>query len=136
MVVGGIAAPQRITLWDSNSVLEWRMIDETFRNQEEFSLVESAIYASTAMWNRIAPAGVTFQRVDENERPSFNIVLQEQGTNTVAVAFYPTEYMKRYSREAVYDSGVLPQNSTSLTKILCHEYGHVLGFRHSFALLK
>ena len=86
--------------------------------------------------NRIAPAGVTFQRADENERPSFNIVFQWQETNTVAVAFFPPEYVKGYSRVTVYDSGVLPQNSTSLSNILCHEFGHVLGFRHSFALEK
>lgn len=136
LVVGGINKDQTIHLWEDNTILKWRMIDDTFDSQKDFTAAESAMFASTAAWNKIAPGGVRFERAASEDEASFQVVYSDRGDGALAIAFFPAEYTRKYSTVEVTATGLSDKNIGVLSNVMCHELGHVLGFRHSFALEK
>ena len=85
-------------------------------------------------WNLVSPGGVRFEESDE-DNAHFHVRYHPRRQRLrVMSAFFPGTYIQ--GDESLSEVIVFPPalDRTDTAHIFLHELGHVLGFRHSFAL--
>lgn len=118
--------------WKKGSVLKYIIRTETFPNSRQAALVAREATKAIVMWQNI---GVLFKKVGRDEKATFAIKFCPQSDNcrrdVYARAFFPNDSPDELS---VYELALKRSNVCFLANILAHEFGHVLGLRHEFAV--
>ncbi|UKZ64737.1 uncharacterized protein TrAtP1_005948 [Trichoderma atroviride] len=118
--------------WKKGSVLKYIIRTETFQNPRQAGLVAREATKAIAMWQNI---GVRFEKVGRDEKATFAIKFCPQSDNcrrdVYARAFFPNDSPDELS---VYELALERSNVCFLANILAHEFGHILGLRHEFAV--
>jgi hypothetical protein len=124
-----------IPLWAPDTVLRWRFREESFDffHNPEAAMEGVRVLCSRALrqWGSAAP--VTF-KFDEGEW-DFEIVMNG-GNNcnsmgcTLASSFFPGGGQNRLT----LFPKMFEESQQEMAETLCHEFGHVFGLRHFFAL--
>ncbi|PTB37865.1 hypothetical protein M441DRAFT_175227, partial [Trichoderma asperellum CBS 433.97] len=120
------------TRWKKNSVLRYNICTHTFPSLRWAKLVAHAAAEAISMWQNI---GARFEEVGRDEKATFAIKYCFEPDNcrrdVYASAFFP----KTSPGELfVYEVALEPSHVGFLTNILAHEFGHILGLRHEFAV--
>ncbi|KAK1254575.1 hypothetical protein MKX08_008570, partial [Trichoderma sp. CBMAI-0020] len=118
--------------WKKGSVLKYIIRTETFQNSRQAALVAREAKKAISMWQN---TGVRFERVGRDEKATFAIKFCPQSDNcrrdVYARAFFPSDSPDELS---VYELALKRSNVCFLANILAHEFGHILGLRHEFAV--
>lgn len=120
------------TRWKKGSVLRYIVCAETFPSLELAALAAREAAKGALIWQNI---GARFERVGRDENATFAIKYCSEPDNcrrdVYARAFSP----KTSPGELfVYELALEPSNVGFLTNILAHEFGHILGLSHEFAV--
>lgn len=133
-VVGSVRSDQTISLWANNSCLRWRVVTTSFARNEDADVVKKAMDAATEMWNKISPGNVKFAHADVPGTESFLVTYGPPAGKRDVLGFFPSNYVKGYSRIVVHNEALAEGSRGNLTNAILHQLGHVLGFRHDFIL--
>ncbi|HEX8225235.1 MAG TPA: matrixin family metalloprotease [Allosphingosinicella sp.] len=123
----------KIVRWRPGTVLSYRVIRETFPDQESYELVVSSMRAACLEWEQTC--GVDFKHMSELDgRPGtapegalFTVRAFDAGGEFIAAAFFPNDPKDR--RHVLVDPSYYT-TSFDPVGVFRHELGHVLGFRH------
>jgi hypothetical protein len=123
----------KIVRWKPDTVLTYRVVKNTFPDENNYDFVVQQMAAATRDWQ--ATCGVAFKHMPElddrngvqPEGALFSVREIDAGGNFIASAFFPNDPKDR--RRMLIDPSYY---TTSFDKVgvLRHELGHVLGFRH------
>ncbi len=123
----------RVVKWRPGTVLSYRVVRETFGDQDSYELVVKSMRAACMEWEETC--GVDFQHKSEldnlpgtaPEGALFTVREFNAGGEFIAAAFFPNDPKDR--RQVLVDPSYY---STDFDRVgvFRHELGHVLGFRH------
>lgn len=132
---GGFLDDQKIYFWRDDSVVRFYLDGNTFRSQERFSIVEKAFCIVALAWTRIAPGATSFIRVYTASESDYVVRYVDPGPrpNTLASATPPAYYARGENDISVYPRAFDSDSVGIMSNIMAHEFGHVVGLRHSFA---
>ncbi|UKZ90234.1 uncharacterized protein TrAFT101_005261 [Trichoderma asperellum] len=120
------------TRWKKGSVLRYIVCAETFPSLELAELTAREAAKAALMWQNI---GVRFKKVGRDEKATFaikyRIVPHDCRPDVYASAFFPGTSPGELF---VYQLALKPSDVRFLANILAHEFGHILGLRHEFAV--
>jgi hypothetical protein len=127
LVVGLAFIPR----WVKGSVVKWAVKSTGWPTPGHGIISANRLKQAAEEWNS-HNIGVQFQWVDDLEEACF--VLQYAGTlgSVLASAFFPNEALLNAMN--VYEKAFENTQVEILKNVFLHELGHVLGFRHEFAL--
>jgi len=124
-----------IPRWVPGSELPFYVDASSFLTGDDASDATTAIVTAAAEWNRLGDKVPYFNQVDTPGAAVFQLKYAEKsnsknGETAFAGAFFPgdmppTVYVYALSFKSTYRD--------YLANIFCHELGHILGARHSFA---
>ncbi|KAL9480527.1 hypothetical protein ACSS6W_005313 [Trichoderma asperelloides] len=120
------------TRWKKGSVLRYIVCAETFPSLELAALTTREAAKAALTWQNI---GARLEEVGRDEKATFAIKYcfepDDCRRDVYARAFLP----KTSPGELfVYELALKSSNVGFLTNILAHEFGHILGLRHEFAV--
>jgi len=123
----------KIVRWKPGTVLSYRVVKNTFPDENNYKFVVQQMAAATGDWQ--ITCGIEFKHMPElddrngvqPEGALFAVREIDAGGNFIASAFFPNDPKDR--RRVLIDPSYY---TTSFDKVgvLRHELGHVLGFRH------
>lgn len=123
----------KLVKWRPGTVLSYRVIRETFDDQQSYDLVVKSMRAACMEWE--GTCGVDFKHLKELDgRPGtgpegalFVVRAFDAGGEFIAAAFFPNDPKDR--RHVLVDPSYYT-TSFDQVGVFRHELGHVLGFRH------
>lgn len=135
VVVGGFLDDQKIYFWANDSIIKFYIKGSSFPSQRRFSIVEKAFSIVALAWTRIAPGSTSFVRVYSEKESDYvmQYVSKDSGFGTLASASPPAFYTLGEHDISVYPTAFDSDFVGIMSNILAHEFGHVVGLRHSFA---
>lgn len=123
----------KIVRWRPGTVLSYRVVRETFADEDKYNTVVDCMKKSTGEWE--ATCGVNFEHRQDLDGQAgtapngavFIVREFDAGGRFIASAFFPNSAKER--RQVLVDPSFY---TTSFDRIgvFRHELGHVLGFRH------
>jgi len=129
LVVGLAFIPR----WYKGSVVKWAAKSTGWPSREHSIVAANRLKQATEEWNS-HNIGVQFEWVDDIEQACFILQYDNTPGNTLASAFFPNEALLNALN--VYPKAFESTEVGILKDVFLHELGHVLGFRHEFALEK
>jgi hypothetical protein len=131
----GISQDGKFVRWAPNMILSYRVVRNTFTNQERYDLACKLMKEATENWENTC--GVKFEhRADLDTAPGTApngalFAVREINANGafIAAAFFPND--PPFRRKLLIDPSFYRDDlGFNKTGVLRHELGHVLGFRH------
>ncbi|PON31069.1 hypothetical protein TGAM01_v200489 [Trichoderma gamsii] len=120
------------TRWKKGSVLRYTVCTETFPSPQWAARTAREAAKAALMWQNI---GARFEKVSRDEKATFAIKYcfepDDCRPDVYARAFFPKTSPDELF---VYQFALEPYNVDFLANILAHEFGHILGLRHEFAV--
>lgn len=134
IVVGmGSEVPRWDVVKQSPRQLKYFVQAGKFPSPERAKEAGEAFQKAADQWNAIG-FGVSIVAAPDSASAHFDISYwkpDDPKDRTLAMAFFPNE---KDQTVWIYASAFQPKNIDSLTPILEHEIGHILGLRHEFAI--
>lgn len=123
-----------IPRWVPESIVRYYVNTSSFLTQEDADHTTSAVVGAATLWNNVGGRVPTFERVSTVSEAVFTIDYadkpgSENDEGTFALGFFPNGNPVVY----VYALAFEDEYREFQKNVLCHELGHVLGARHSFA---
>lgn len=132
-----IRSSGKVYRWVKGSTITFKVNWDSFRDCPQYArhAADSLVRASEE-WNR-GDFGVRFEKVTGNKSAVFQLVYSKRhrrDRNRLADAFFPGDSRGK-QRLRVYALAFSRKHGCYdwLSNIFCHELGHILGLRHSFA---
>lgn len=135
----GLEKPMDVYLWENHTVITWGISKCTFVNAEYVHLLHQGMACAAAAWNRVlGKHRVLIKEVDECDEPTLEVVysVSQQGGLLVKCPTPETIVHNGDCSIKVYDALFQERFREQMSNILCHQLGRLLGFKHSFALMK
>ncbi|PNP53171.1 hypothetical protein THARTR1_06381 [Trichoderma harzianum] len=117
-----------IPRWRLGSKVTYVICTETFPALLS-NIIQDAMIAAIGMWQ--AGSVVRFEQVGRNDPATFAVTYKDGDMMTYATSFFPGDSCGEL---AVYQRSL--EQPDYLPNILAHEIGHILGFRHEYALVQ
>lgn len=134
VVSAQIGDRKHIARWRRGTELTFTIFEETFKNANDATYASQQLVEAIHMWGDF---GVTFRRVERNAGAHFRVAYRDSplygSKPTFATSFLPNYTADRRTLY-VYAFAFAEPQIQHLANILAHEIGHILGFRHEFAM--
>lgn len=127
-------APGVITLWASDTVLNWTARKDGWGSRVRAEAALRAACWATTRWECALEGRVSFRYVQVFDDACWALTAggaREDGV--LADAFGPAAWQESLNMLRVYDIAFSRENARFLKSTLLHEIGHVLGLRHEHA---